>query len=420
MSQLKTASKQADADYDKMDSLSGMQFLQSWSNGLEQVCGYEYQLENNQQDDEDIFQQDLEDHDTLRSRNIDFELFCHEPHSDEEVREALSSMSSLVIRPSSLSSLDWDKLHPTEPGQCEDEPSLYSLCNMSRLQSELWTPTASSSLNHCVSRSASQCSQLQEDGGNVMKKGNHMSITKLNMPVVAEVPVLKPSAAELNNLPEFVRSIDAVGRFHGAVKLVPPSGWLEHKSTEREKKLASWKFCHEVKLYHDDHDCGWYSIQRKQQPQGEFSSIKSSMLLRQQEYEEWCEDQKNMEIDFWRDIGSGQEIEYAQSSETSLFDDEGRSFLGGKHSEASQHTVFLGMSRAVRTFILLESTSAHLVLLTGRGLDLLVQPEQGSICLALRSVQDSVRDSSRLQGEVRAIAARDQQVREEMSYVCRG
>ena len=340
-------------EYERLESLSGMQFLQSWSNGLEQVCRYDYEFDNSQHADDNVFQRDIEVYDDVRSHNFDIELFCNEPHSDDEIKETLSSLTSLVLRPSSLASMGWEKLSQNEEEHLEDEPSLYSLCNMNRLQSEQWTPTAASSSKNVtrLSNNIYQNQQEQQEHANIIKKANHANVSLLHVPAVTEVPILKPSFTELNNLPEFLKSIDAVGRFHGAVKIVPPTGWLEQNSKHRATKLDSWKFCRQSKVYLDDHECGWYSIKRQEQQTSDFPTVKSSLLQMSQDYEEWREDGKTVEIDFWRDVGAiGLEVETAHHEDFSLLDEGGRNFLGGKLSQAQHHSVSLRMSRAVRNF----------------------------------------------------------------------
>mmetsp|Transcript_25459 Transcript_25459/g.84211 ORF Transcript_25459/g.84211 Transcript_25459/m.84211 type:complete len:638 (-) Transcript_25459:136-2049(-) len=365
MSRLKNPNKDLDIEYERLESLSGMQFLQSWSNGLEQVCRYDYEFDNSQQED-DVFQRDIEDQDDAKSRQFGIELFCDEPHSDEEIKETLSSLTSLVLRPSSLATMGWEKFNQAEEEHFEDEPSLYSLCNMNRLYSEQWTPTAASSSKNVTrpSNNIYQQEQEQHEHVNVIKKANHAHVSMLHVPAVTEVPILKPSFTELNNLPEFLKSIDAVGRFHGAVKIVPPTGWLEQNSKHRATKLDSWKFCRQSRVYLDDHECGWYSIKRQEQQTSDFPTVKSSLVQKSEEYEEWREDGKTLEIEFWRDVGAiGQEVETAHHEDFSLLDEGGRNFLGGKLSQAQHHSVSLGMSRAAEGWTCSSDQSKSLLLL---------------------------------------------------------
>ena len=136
-----------------------------------------------------------------------------------------------------------------------------------------------------------------------------------------DLPILKPSEEEFQDLEGFLRSHDDLGMQHGAIKVVPPNGYKARDSYEGYDTLirccASQTAEGENGLYDLvlEDDAGSMYMSDVQRIFADADSDADSRVT-------WSSDVRTAEIEFWKNVGLGDlsTVYTAQSVNSTLFD----------------------------------------------------------------------------------------------------
>ena len=133
-----------------------------------------------------------------------------------------------------------------------------------------------------------------------------------------ELPVVKPSEQEFEDLEALLRSQGHLGAQHGAIKVVPPLGYKARETYEGYDTLLR---CCASQTAVGDH--GLYELQLEEAGSMYLSDLEGIVAETEKEGEvQWSSDVKTAEIEFWRNIGLGDSstVYTAQSVNSTLFD----------------------------------------------------------------------------------------------------
>ena len=151
----------------------------------------------------------------------------------------------------------------------------------------------------------------------VPRKG--LLLKKLPLPSSApELPVVKPSEQEFEDLEALLRSQGHLGAQHGAIKVVPPLGYKARETYEGYDTLLR---CCASQTAEGDH--GLYELRLEEAGSMYLSDLEGIIAETEEGGEmQWSSDVKTAEIEFWRNIGIGDSstVYTAQSVNSTLFD----------------------------------------------------------------------------------------------------
>lgn len=149
--------------------------------------------------------------------------------------------------------------------------------------------------------------------------GKRPLLRKLPLPSSApDLPVLKPSQQEFEDLAGLLRSHDHLGAQHGAVKVLPPLGFKARETYEGCDTLLR---CCGSQTADGDH--GLYELHLEEAGSMYLSDFEGIIVESESETDAaWSSDVKTAEIEFWRNIGLGDSstVYTAQSLNSTLFD----------------------------------------------------------------------------------------------------
>jgi hypothetical protein len=149
--------------------------------------------------------------------------------------------------------------------------------------------------------------------------GKRPPLRKLPLPSSApDLPVLKPSEQEFEDLASLLRSHDHLGAQYGAVKVVPPLGFKARETYEGCDTLLR---CCASQTADGDH--GLYELHLEEAGSMYLSDFEGIVAESESEVDAaWSSDVKTAEIEFWRNIGLGDSstVYTAQSLNSTLFD----------------------------------------------------------------------------------------------------
>jgi hypothetical protein len=149
--------------------------------------------------------------------------------------------------------------------------------------------------------------------------GKRPSLRKLPLPSSApDLPVLKPSEQEFEDLAGLLCSHNLLGVQHGAIKVVPPLGFKARETYEGCDTLLR---CCASQTADGDH--GLYELHLEEAGSMYMSDFEGIIAESESEADAaWSSDVKTAEIEFWRNIGLGDSstVYTAQSLNSTLFD----------------------------------------------------------------------------------------------------
>jgi len=133
----------------------------------------------------------------------------------------------------------------------------------------------------------------------------------------ADLPSAKLSELEFADMGNFLHSLDSVGVQHGAFKVTPPDGYTARSSYDGHDPL--FRCCASQTAEGDD---GLYTLKLEDAGSMYMSDVERILTEAEAEESKWPSDQRVAEIEFWRNVGTGDSptIYTAQSINSSLFD----------------------------------------------------------------------------------------------------
>jgi hypothetical protein len=161
-----------------------------------------------------------------------------------------------------------------------------------------------------------------------------------------ELPVMNPSVTDFEDLPGYLRSLDGLGRQHGAVKVVPPGSYAARVTYENYDTLIR-----SVASQSAEGEDGFYELKLEDSGSMFMSDLERIFAESEAESEtQWSSNIRTAEIEFWRNVGLGDSAAAytGQSPQSSLFDKSNRPWNLGSlrtHKRAAERT---GAGRSAR------------------------------------------------------------------------